>query len=352
MVRMEFWEWLLLGLLVAVVGAGIWLRRIRARNAGIFAAETTPQRAAAASARLSEQQHREVYRHLAANNVLAAAQVLRTTTGSSIRDSLLDAQALGSFPQVWKAAASATGGAETTAGNARDAASTEIPRGREDAERTGAAPVGADDAAAPEREGSGEDEPEQAASRNPEQHASAGEGVSLRGRVVDEGRTVHEPEWLIPEDWTDEYGGEVAGERHMEFTHHDGTQLRRFSTQDMPAAQRDQLMSQLRDGDTESAARIIAEKVGLEEHEIEAALRANHESGNDRVDGIAVRFDRGDGEAVEFSTQELSDDERSLFVSAMQSDDLVTAAQVVSRHTGISPEQALSLLETFRRRRE
>jgi hypothetical protein len=337
---MDFWLWLVLGLAVAVGGSAIWLRGLRRRNAESFSLAVTPERAQAASARLTETQHREVYRFLASDNVLAAAQAIKQATGAGVRDSLVDAQALRSFPQVWAAptteaadAAAAKLGslnsadpadpAATEPAVAEDAADVSLPSAPEAAEQGQPTPA---DAVAPVPGGSAQDSHEAAA---PEAN-----------------------DWVIPEHWADEYGGESTSELNMELTRLDGDELRRFSTLELPAAERDQFMSRLRDGDYAEAAGLIAERMGADAASVEEALRANLEAGPERVQGISLRFDLGNGQQVDFSTQLLPEEEREAFFSALRAGDLVAAAQIVSRHTGISPEQALGMLESFRHRRE
>lgn len=314
------WLWSILVVVIVIVGGTLVVRTVRANNAKLFASESTPERARAASSRLTEEQHRAVHRQLATGAVIGAAQEIARATGRGARDSLLDAHAMSRFPQEW---------VDPT-----------------DGENPEVADAGRSDAAAEDS----------STGPSPDEARMVG-GFDGLDAMVGPGRDDPSPssaaapddEWVVPEGWEDAYGGDSAGERHMEFTHHDGSELRRFSTQDLPDAERDQLMSQLRDGDMAAAARTIAAQVGLEPEEVENALRANHDSGHDRVDGIAVRFDRGDGTSVDFSTEDLEQSERELFVSALRAGDLVSAAQVVSRHTGISPEQALGLLQAFRR---
>lgn len=334
---MDFWLWLVLGLVVAVGGASFWLRGLRRRNAQSFSAALTPERAQAASARLSETQHREVYRFLAADNVLSAAQAIKLATGAGVRESLLDAQALRSFPQVWVAPAAAASAASEQEPSGPAASDTPQPAAGEPDAGTLAAPSG------PAAQAS---EPE--ASASPE--AAALEAQTSAAETSGDGTETGE--WVIPDHWADEYGGENTSELNMELTRLDGDELRRFSTLELPAAERDQFMSQLRDGEFSEAAGLIAERMGADAASVEEALRANLEAGPERVQGISLRFDLGNGQQVDFSTQALPEDERESFFSALRAGDLVAAAQLVSRHTGISPEQALGMLESFRHRRE
>ncbi|MGO3152397.1 MAG: hypothetical protein ACTIJJ_07225 [Galactobacter sp.] len=330
----NFWLWMLLGLAIAVIGAGAVLRKVRANNAKVFQAEVTPERAATAAAKLSAEEHRSVYRFLATDNLLGAAQAVRQATRQSARDCLLDVQALARFPQV-------SGGAQAAGEQGEQEAA---PSGVDDA--TDASPVQA--ASAPS--GPSEDEPTQSVSAD-EARLVGDNGFQPADPDADEASvpTASEEDWVIPDDWETTYGGDFGGgERHMEFTHHDGEQLRRFSTQDLPDAERDQIMSQLRDGEVAEAARLISEKVGLGQEEVEMALRANHDSGRDKVDGVAVRFNREDGETVEFSTQDLSEPERVQFIAALRMGDLATASELVAQHTGLSQEQALGMLKAFR----
>lgn len=356
------WLWLVGGLVIALVGASTVLRRVRLNNAQLFAKEATTERAAEASARLSEPQHRLVNSHLAVGNLLAAAQEIRNATGQPARAALLDAQAMRLHPQPWKPAG-LWDEPHATGAQADPLPGSELsPSGEPGSNsRTGAAadPVGGP---SPEDASSVTDHRPAAHHQPAEGALPAEDTLPARGaRSAEEAQAAQVPaagsdaeaeqDWTIPDSWETVYGGDAGrGERHMEFTHHDGEELYRFSTQDLPDSERDQLMSQLRDGDMGSAADLIASRVGLDRDEVENALRSNHESGNDRLDGIAVRFDRGDGTTVEFSTQDLPEEERRSFVEALKTGDLVTAAQVVSRHTGISEEQALSLLHAFRRR--
>lgn len=371
----SFWFWLITGLVVAVLGVGVVLRRVRANNASLFASETTPERAAAASARLSEPAHRLVYQALAKDDLLRAAQEIRVATGQGARDALLDAQSLRRFPQQWKNAN------EGTAGNPEPHS---LPSSSE-----GATEPAQDIAPESDRPGRDPERPLDATTEPGEVGEDGGRpGLSISGRVsasggpeasahptVSEepadpgadqvagqaaGQTAEqgtgaagadESDWVIPDSWSSDYGSDSGiGERHMEMNYSDGTEHRRFSTHDLPDAERDQLMSQLRDGDMASAAKIIAEKAGLDAEQVEQALLENHRPGSDRLEDISVRLDRGDGTQVEFSSAQLPAQERAEFVSALRAGDLVSAAQVVSRHTGLSPEQALGLLSTIRRR--
>ncbi|RKW69844.1 hypothetical protein [Galactobacter caseinivorans] len=392
------WLWLVGGLVIALVGASAVLRRVRTNNAQLFSQEATAERAAQASARLSEPKHRLVNSYLAMGNLLAAAQEIRNATGQNARGALLDAQAMRLHPQPWKPEGlfedvappvngqgaegqgkegqgtdgrGATGQDESTPSGAETAdpgTRTPKPEGEHTASGTPRG-TGADPSPGPKNSPQSASTPAVASASTPAEtrasdahseatyaHDSDHSAADADGQPSPDGPPAepwarNDPEWTIPDSWGEVYGGDAGrGERHMEFTHHDGEDLHRFSTQDLPDSERDQLMSQLRDGDMASAADLIANRVGLDRDEVETALRSNHESGNDRMDGIAVRFDRGDGTAVEFSTQELPEGERQAFVEALKSGDLVSAAQVVSRHTGISQEQALSLLHAFRRR--
>lgn len=318
---MDSWVWMVLGLLVAVGGASFWLKRFRAANGQAFAAEVTPERAQAAAARLSEPQHRAVYRYLASDQLLAAAQAVKAATGASARDSLLDAQALRAFPQVWTAPATGADTAGISESSAVHAA--EAAPDLEQAAQASSSVEPDQEAVLPDLD---------AADQLPSSDPAASEAS----------------DWVIPTEWEDAYGGEHPGELHMELTHHDGDELKRFSTQDLSGAERDQFMSQLRDEDFAGAGELIAGRLGMDAEAVEAALRANHESGKDKPQGISLRFDLGDGNAVNFSTQDLPEDERADFLGALEVSDLVTAAQIISRHTGISPEQALGMLETFR----
>lgn len=355
------WLWLVGGLVIALVGASAVLRRVRANNAQLFSQEATAERAAQASARLSEPQHRLVNRHLAMGNLLAAAQEIRQATGQNARGALLDAQAMRLHPQPWKPAG-LFDAVEPGQDGTGEGGPTDDTASGSDFLKSDAGPQSAEPNIS-ERQ-SAEDASEETSETGPTPSDTVESGPARSGspdvdatHSADPARSTggsseasNEHEWTIPDSWEEVYGGDAGrGERHMEFTHHNGEDLRRFSTQDLPDSERDQLMSQLRDGDMASAADLIASRVGLDRDEVENALRSNHESGNDQLDGIAVRFDRGDGTAVEFSTQELPEDERLAFAEALKSGDLVSAAQVVARHTGISPEQALSLLHAFRR---
>lgn len=365
------WLWTVLVVAVVLLGAAMVVRTVRANNAKLFSAQATPERARRAADRLTEEQHRAVHRHLATGAVLAAAQEIARATGSGVRESMLDAYALAQHPQVWRAPEAGSGEGPAGQGPADRGQTGQGPDAARGAE-AGRDPLrnGHESGAGQDRHESRErrEDRERQDGNGPEasmdQHAAGehpdddrdetaatsgasdrpGPEEALQEAVASEGE-----EWVVPAGWEETYGGDHAGERHMEFTHHDGTELRRFSTQDLPDAERDQLMSQLRDGDLASAAKIISEAVGLGQAEVENALRANHESGHDQVDGIAVRFDRGDGTSVDFSTEDLPGPEKEAFVAALRSGDLVSAAQVVARHTGISPEQALGLLEAFRR---
>lgn len=323
----NYWLWMVLGLVIAVIGAGAALRRVRSNNAKLFQTEVTAERAAAAAAKLSAEEHRAVYRFLATDNLLGAAQAVRQATRQSARDCLLDVQSLARFPQV---AGSAQAAGPEDGGQAP---APSDPETSQEAPSTGASSAPSADAA--------------------EQPVNADEARLVGDNGFDPGPNptpeMSDEDWVIPDDWENTYGGDFGGgERHMEFIHHDGEQLRRFSTQDLPDAERDQIMSQLRDGDVAEAARLISEKVGLGPEEVEMALRANHDSGRDKVDGVAVRFNRENGETVEFSTQDLSEPERVQFIAALRMGDLATASELVAQHTGLSPEQALGMLKAFR----
>lgn len=376
-------DWLLLafGLAIAISLAVRLARRGRGQGAAgggrgpaSFAEVATPERASEAAARLSEGEHQEVYRLLAMDKLVWAAQIIKQATGRSSREALLDAQAMLNHPQIvggnrgtqagGASPGALGGGAASQPGTPRSSAPGETPvdpgyaqRGSWEPPRESEIPRTFDaEHLSPRRDKAEEPEADFDATvmRRPGEPFDTGaQPVVPPWGVPTEAPAVqgNDDPWAIPSDWGDKYA-QTTGERHIEFSHHDGETMHRFTTEDLPDALRDQLMSQLRDGDTESVAKIIAARMGVDPAAIEDTLRNSPPTADPNATGLIVRLHRGDGTHVEFSTNELEEDERREFSEALTGGDLVTAAQIVSRHTGVSPEQALEMIEAFRRPRD
>lgn len=89
-------------LVIVVVRTRELRRRRSPSGGGVPNPAVTPDAAAAASARLSEDAHRRIYSLIAQNGTIPAVQAFRKATGSSIREAAQAVAALAQFPQVYK----------------------------------------------------------------------------------------------------------------------------------------------------------------------------------------------------------------------------------------------------------
>lgn len=296
-------SFLVLGVVVAVVAIVMGLRSAGKRARKKLHANTTPERAREVAELLDVETHKAVYARIAQNDLMGAAQLIKSATDRSNMDCITDVVALQQYPQVKS-----------------QAAFREVET--------------------PEFDASQRDEAQEADVLGP----AASEASPAEPRDSAELDVPADQDWAIPEDWAVRYGDEAAAsERHMNFTHNDGEREHSFSTQDIPAAERDQLMAKLRDRRFEEAAEIIGRHIDLDQGIIRRALEANMAAGSGN--GVTLQVNVGDGRTVTFSTDRLSETERGIFMTAMHMEDVDAAVDIFMRHTGVDEEHAREVLQ-------
>lgn len=297
-------SFLVLGVVVGVVAIVLGLRSAGKRARKNLQANTTPERAREVSELLDVETHKAVYARIAQNDLMGAAQLIKSATDRSNMDCITDVVALQKYPQVKSQAAFReieTPEFETPEHEASEASPAEPYADVQDSTASG--PVDSSDLDVPS-----------------------------------------DQDWAIPEDWAVRYGDEAAAsERHMNFTHNDGEREHSFSTQDIPAAERDQLMAKLRDRRFDEASEIIGRHIDLDQGIIRRALEANMAAGSGN--GVTLQVNVGDGRTVTFSTDRLSETERGIFMTAMHMEDVDAAVDIFMRHTGVDEEHAREVLQ-------
>ena len=214
---------------VAVVGGAAWWLSRRAAGSGdrsagsaesgggwaakrrSLAGRVSSENAQAASGRLDQEAHREVYRLIAAGRTAEAVSAYRRSTGLGTVESMLDIQALATYPQPWQRPAAPGQGA--------GALGTSNPG------TPGATPAGSPQSTA--HLGAG--------SAGPSGPGSAPQGEEL----------------VVPEDWLDE---QLPADRPFELEVVRDETTVRISSDDLEPHLRDQLTAMVRDGRVEEAA--------------------------------------------------------------------------------------------------
>lgn len=302
-------SFLVLGVVVGVVAIVLGLRSAGKRARKNLQANTTPERAREVSELLDVETHKAVYARIAQNDLMGAAQLIKSATDRSNMDCITDVVALQQYPQVKSQAAF------------REVETPEFETPELDT---------------PEHEAS------EASSAEP--HADVQDSIASGPVDSSDLDVPSDQDWAIPEDWAVRYGDEAAAsERHMNFTHNDGEREHSFSTQDIPAAERDQLMAKLRDRRFDEASEIIGRHIDLDQGIIRRALEANMAAGSGN--GVTLQVNVGDGRTVTFSTDRLSETERGIFMTAMHMEDVDAAVDIFMRHTGVDEEHAREVLQ-------
>lgn len=302
-------SFLVLGVVVGVVAIVLGLRSAGKRARKNLQANTTPERAREVSELLDVETHKAVYARIAQNDLMGAAQLIKSATDRSNMDCITDVVALQQYPQVKSQAAF------------REVETPEFETPELDT---------------PEHEAS------EASSAEP--HADVQDSIASGPVDASDLDIPSDQDWAIPEDWAVRYGDEAAAsERHMNFTHNDGEREHSFSTQDIPAAERDQLMAKLRDRRFDEASEIIGRHIDLDQGIIRRALEANMAAGSGN--GVTLQVNVGDGRTVTFSTDRLSETERGIFMTAMHMEDVDAAVDIFMRHTGVDEEHAREVLQ-------
>ncbi|WIK84925.1 hypothetical protein CJ193_003595 [Pseudoglutamicibacter albus] len=302
-------SFLVLGVVVGVVAIVLGLRSAGKRARKNLQANTTPERAREVSELLDVETHKAVYARIAQNDLMGAAQLIKSATDRSNTDCITDVVALQQYPQVKSQAAF------------REVETPEFETPELDT---------------PEHEAS------EASSAEP--HADVQDSIASGPVDSSDLDVPSDQDWAIPEDWAVRYGDEAAAsERHMNFTHNDGEREHSFSTQDIPAAERDQLMAKLRDRRFDEASEIIGRHIDLDQGIIRRALEVNLAAGSGN--GVTLQVNVGDGRTVTFSTDRLSETERGIFMTAMHMEDVDAAVDIFMRHTGVDEEHAREVLQ-------
>ncbi|WMY79404.1 hypothetical protein [Citricoccus sp. I39-566] len=198
---------------------------------GSLADRVSADSARAASTRLDQEAHREVYRLIAAGRTAEAITAYRRSTGAGTFEAMMDIQALATYPQVWAKPASGTLSADG-AGHPADSQGT-TPADSPAANGSGA--PGAGDPALAED------------ARPPASPGDRGD----RGDRVPPADIADATDLVVPEDWL---GDRLPADRPFELEVVRDETTVRVSSDDLPPFLRDQLTALVRDGRVEDAA--------------------------------------------------------------------------------------------------
>lgn len=304
---MELALWILLPLLI--IGLVVFgLKRLRARNSADVAAAISADSARAASARLSGDEHREVYRALAQGNFMAGVQAYRAATGAGIKNCIIAVRSMEHYPQAFAS------DLEPEVEPISEALARE--RGLEAAEAT---PV---------------------------------QAVAAEPVAEDVDSTESGDAFVIPSDWTESFGSDAERtSTSFKVSYLIDGEPREFGSEDLPPAEHDQFLSLVRDGDLDGAGALIAKFSGLDAVEIRKMLEVSPLNGNVQNPGANISdfsFD-GDGPdgAVRFSVGDLPEPERGIFLEHLRQGRIDEATAIVTQHTGLPAEMVRSLLTAF-----
>ncbi|MFC7401931.1 hypothetical protein [Citricoccus sp. GCM10030269] len=198
----------------AVVGGGAWWLSRRANSGttseqdsgrtrrGLLAGRVSSENARAASRRLDQETHREVYRLIAAGRTSDAVMAYRRSTGVGTFEAMIDVQALATYPQMWS---------KPDTGSDTNTSTTPAP--------------------SPAADGSPSIPPQEQTPDAP----TAPETSDL----------------VVPEDWL---GDQLPADRPFELEVVRDETTVRVSSDDLPPFLRDQLTALVRDGRVEDAA--------------------------------------------------------------------------------------------------
>lgn len=243
-------------LVALLVGGGAWLVARRSSAArgqgaasgtsgsagkqrrGSLAGRVSADSAKAASTRLDQEAHREVYRLIAAGRTAEAVTAYRRSTGAGTFEALMDIQALASYPQVWSQPSSGTSSGGST--------------GQPPVNTGGTTP-----ATPPAAAGSGPQEPgDQTPGQGTGSAGSGAKGTDVPGagspgNRVPPGDIADATDLVVPEDWL---GDKLPADRPFELEVVRDETTVRVSSDDLPPFLRDQLTALVRDGRVEDAA--------------------------------------------------------------------------------------------------
>jgi hypothetical protein len=232
-------EYLVPALIVVVVGAVVgggawWLSRrassttpdsgARERRGGrrTLAGRVSSESARVASNRLDQESHREIYRLIAAGRTSDAVMAYRQSTGLGTFESMLDVQALATYPQMWVRPGSGPG--------------------------TGAGPRSEPQAGSQPTPGTG---PTPAHAPGPEPQESPEQGLPAGPRDLGADVAPDTTNLVVPQDWLNE---SLPADRPFELEVVRDETTVRVSSADLPPFLRDQLTAMVRDGRVEEAA--------------------------------------------------------------------------------------------------
>ncbi|GHD12966.1 hypothetical protein [Zhihengliuella salsuginis] len=299
--------WVLVPILVLTLGFW-WVSSLRKRNARQVASAVSPESARAAAERLTPEQHRSVYRNLAAGNFLGAVQEYRNATGTrSVKECIVAVRSLETHPQV--------------AGDSGARPAVSSPSAPEAAAPAPEPEAGADDPAAG---GQGPD----------------GDGA---GELPDN--------FVVPDDWTEKFGGDAGRTvATYKITEQVDGEAHEFSTADLPPAEADQFQSLMRDANFSGAADLLASYSGLTREKIQPLLEAAPDASNGTIeDGFSDFGFEGEGPdgRISFNSAHLPGEQRSAFLQHLAEGRLEEAGRIVADFTGLSEAAIRQVLSSF-----
>lgn len=324
---MEILLWVLVPLLILGL-AWIGLKKLRVKNSAEVSAAVTADAAQAASALLTGEGHRAVYKSLAQGDFMAAVQNYKAMTGAGFKASIIAVRSLERFPQIRQ---------EPTAG----------PTIAQQLKAEGQASK-ASEPEAPEPQAPS------AAAEIPARHGSVPSENAVKPGDLAAGPEATEDlddPWMVPSEWAKEFGSESERtSTQFKVAYLVDGESREFASEDLPPAEYDQFLSLVRDEDLPGAAALIAKHSGLEQAEILRMLAASPLGGGQVSSANIADFSfegQGPDGAVKFSINDLGEPERSELLDHLRLGELDEATTIVVRHTGLPDEMVRTLLNAF-----
>ena len=285
----------------------------------------TPENARIAALQLDDEQHREVYRAIAAEDGRRALTLYRQYSGASIQDCIIAVQALHTYPQPLPSeirleeelgGSDAVSAADSASGTSADPRDEDLSRqGHVDSEEP-------EPAASAEEGGSSEDSATDAED----------EGESVEDMIDGVRDDVGEDQsGLVAE--ADPNTGEILGEN-------------RGDVPDIPGGEEPREKRPEPGEDVDEQARKLMAESGFDPDE-ELTIPEEWAREDDEMAGFHLEVQRG-GETITLSHEDLEPWVHDQLYALLRDDHVTEAAQLLSEHSPLTPEEAHKFLVVFK----
>lgn len=283
----------------------------------------TPENARIAALQIDDEQHREIYRAIAAEDGRRALTLYRQYSGASVQDCIIAVQALHTYPQPLPSEIrleeelggdDAVSAADSASGTSADPRDEDLSRER--------------------REGSEDSEP-----------GARAEGVGSSGDSAseDEGESVEDMIDGVRDDVGEDQSGLVA-----EADPNTGEILgeNRGDVPDVPGGQEPSEKRPEPGEDVDEQARKLMAESGFDPDE-ELTIPAEWAREDDEMAGFHLEVQRG-GETITLSHEDLEPWVHDQLYALLRDDHVAEAAQLLADHSPLTAEEAHKFLVVFK----